>query len=228
MQQHAQAAERPYRSHLRPACVACRRRKSRCQTEANSDACVTCRAHRTECFFPASPRSRASPDKSRRGRPQPRTAARTAPQPAANTPEPEPRARLTAASGSFRLDHRAASPDDGVSSTSRPPRQAVGVQDEESPLALGSSDDHHVNLHIVGPAVTNDSQVLSDYLSGIPEAMRGTCMVIPESAGRSRPVLFTMVQKRPLGVTVNRSPSAEKLEVIEKLLEPCTAAVIDE
>lgn len=50
--------------------------------------------------------------------------------------------------------------------------------------------------------------------------MRSTRMVIPESAGRSRPVLFTMVQKRPLDVAVNRSPSAEKLEVMEKLVEP--------
>lgn len=95
-------------------------------------------------------------------------------------------------------------------------------------MALGSSDDHHVNLHIVGPAVTNDSQVLSDYLSGIPEATRSTRMVIPESASRCRPVLFTMVQKRPLGIAVNRSPSAEKLEVIEKLIEPHAEAVIDE
>lgn len=53
-------------------------------------------------------------------------------------------------------------------------------------------------------------------------------MAIPESAGRSKPVLFTMVQKRPLGIAVHRSPSAEKLEIIEKLLEPCTDALINE
>lgn len=107
------------------------------------------------------------------------------------------------------------------------PAPSRAAPDDESPLALSTPDDHHVNLHIVGPAVTNDSQVLSDYLSGIPEAMRSIRMVVPELAGRSRPVLFTIVQKRQLGVTVNRSPSAEKLELIEKLLEPCTAAVID-
>jgi hypothetical protein len=37
-----------------------------------------------------------------------------------------------------------------------------------------------------------------------------------------------MVQKRPLGVTVNRSRAAEKLEIIENLLQPYTAEVIDE
>ncbi|KAF7554012.1 hypothetical protein G7Z17_g3209 [Cylindrodendrum hubeiense] len=36
-----------------------------------------------------------------------------------------------------------------------------------------------------------------------------------------------MVQKRPLGMAVNRSASAEKLEMIERLLEPLEADVID-
>jgi hypothetical protein len=100
--------------------------------------------------------------------------------------------------------------------------------EEESTLALGSDDDQHLNLHIVGPAATNDSQVLSTYLSGIPGATRSTRMIIPEPASCSRPVLFTEVQKRPFGVKLNRSPSAEKLEIIEKLLEPHNEAVIDE
>lgn len=83
-------------------------------------------------------------------------------------------------------------------------------------------------MHIVGPAVTNDKQVLSDYLSGIPGATRSTRMIIPESAGRSQPVLFTMVQKRPVGLAVNRSPSAEKLAIIEKILEPFVDDIINE
>lgn len=95
-------------------------------------------------------------------------------------------------------------------------------------MALGSDDDQHLNLHIVGPATTNDSQVLSTYLSGIPGATRSTRMIVPEPASCSRPVLFTEVQKRPVGVILNRSPSAEKLEIIEKLLEPHNEAVIDE
>ncbi|KAH6605911.1 hypothetical protein Trco_005064 [Trichoderma cornu-damae] len=111
--------------------------------------------------------------------------------------------------------------------TSRP-GQGYHDQEEASALALGSDDDQHLNLHIVGPAATNDSQVLSTYLSGIPGATRSTRMIIPEPASCSRPVLFTEVQKRPVGVKLNRSPSAEKLEIIEKLLEPHGEAVIDE
>lgn len=105
---------------------------------------------------------------------------------------------------------------------------AFNNQEEESPLTLGSRDDQQLNLHIVGPAVTNDSQVLSDYLSAIPGATRSTRMIIPEPASRSRPVLFTMVQKRPVGIAVNRSPSAEKLEIIEKMLDPHIPDLIDE
>lgn len=96
--------------------------------------------------------------------------------------------------------------------------------DEPSTLEFDSADDHALNLHIVGPAMTKDNQVLSDYLSAIPGATR---IVAPVPVSRSRPVLFTRVQKRPVGITINRSPSAEKLEMIEKLLEPHTADVID-
>ncbi|ODA82178.1 hypothetical protein RJ55_00684 [Drechmeria coniospora] len=105
---------------------------------------------------------------------------------------------------------------------------ATTRSEPQSPVPLGSCDDHHVNLHIVGPTDTNDSQVLSDYLVAIPEAMRGTRMVVPESAGPSKPVLFTMVRKLPLGLQVNRSLSAEKLEIIEQLLGDHVDAVIDE
>lgn len=94
-------------------------------------------------------------------------------------------------------------------------------------MEFGSADDHALNLHIVGPAVTKDNQVLSDYLTAIPGATLGTRMVVPVPASRSRTILFTKVQKRPVGIAVNRSPSAEKLELIEKLLEPYAADVID-
>lgn len=90
-----------------------------------------------------------------------------------------------------------------------------------------STEDQAQNLHIIGPAVTKDSQVLSDYLSAIPGATRGTRTIIPIPANKSKPVLFTTVQKRPFGVAVNRSPSAEKLEIIEKLLGPSAPDIIN-
>ncbi|KAM3426799.1 hypothetical protein NHJ13734_009259 [Beauveria thailandica] len=46
------------------------------------------------------------------------------------------------------------------------------------------------NLHIVGPATTDDSRVLTDYLAGVPGAQRRTRMVLPASLCRSKPVLL--------------------------------------
>ncbi|KAI5464804.1 fungal-specific transcription factor domain-containing protein [Mariannaea sp. PMI_226] len=96
-----------------------------------------------------------------------------------------------------------------------------------SSLVLGSTDDQQHNLHIVGPAATSDSQVLSDYLSSMPGATQGSRLIIAAPGNLSKPVLFTMVQKRPPGLDINRSRSAEKLEIIEKILEPFENDVID-
>ncbi|RSL53578.1 hypothetical protein CEP54_010341 [Fusarium duplospermum] len=94
-------------------------------------------------------------------------------------------------------------------------------------VSQGSNEEQQHNLHIVGPAVTSDNQVLSDYLSAMPSATRGSRMVIPVPGNRSRPVLFTMVQKQPLGLDSNRSLPAEKLQIAEKVLEPFLSDLLD-
>ncbi|KAL6409579.1 hypothetical protein AUP68_05954 [Ilyonectria robusta] len=221
--------ERPYRSHLRPACLACRRRKSRCQSEPSSETCLMCRAHCTDCVFPSGPNgSNRTPDSARRRRQTRSTGGGATPTRRCQNPV------SGAGSDNSVLGHP---PPDILSAPNAPnkspPRLEWATQgqetleEDESPLALGSADDQQHNLHIVGPAVTSDNQVLSDYLSAMPGATRGSRLVIPVPGNRSQPVLFTMVQKRPLGLTVNRSTSAAKLEMIVKMLEPYEADVID-
>ncbi|KAF3068023.1 hypothetical protein CFAM422_008085 [Trichoderma lentiforme] len=229
---------RPYRSHLRPACVPCRRRKSRCQTAGDATVCLTCHAHGTECYFPGDSQTSESPEPARRRRR--RVEARPSPDASGVSP-----LRVARGVAPFHGNAKANTSASiiGTRGTSMGRQSSMAVpnvpsgsitgmsrtdQGEESTLALGSDDDQHLNLHIVGPASTNDSQVLSTYLSGIPGATRSTRMIIPEPASCSRPVLFTEVQKRPVGLNLNRSFSAEKLEIIEKLLEPHNEAVIDE
>ena len=216
MDDHA-AADRPYRSHLRPACIPCRRRKSRCQTEANASACLMCKLHGSDCHFPDSMQSNSTQRSAsrrqstlRRNRNAPRAAPRQSP--------------ATATRSSSRRNTGT------VYST---PSQTTGSvqyknlnQITEEPLGL-NADDENLNLHIVGPAAADDSRVLTHYLSGVPDAPRTSRMVVPVSSGRSRPVLFTAVQKRPLGIATHPSPSAEKLEIIEKLLEPNLDAIIE-
>lgn len=232
--------ERPYRSHLRPACLSCRRRKSRCQSEADSSICLMCRAHGTECVYPGNSQAeqpssgKATPSAKRRRRSnvRPRTSASGSSPPRASTPPfrgvPESGTNHSSAMNRTRLPNLMTpapplvetSAGHGISG-----RDQRNVYDED--LFDSSADDHTQNLHIVGPAVTKDSQVLSDYLSAIPGATRGAQMVVPVPANRSRPVLFTRVQKRPVGISINRSPSAEKLDIIEHLIGPLVSDAID-
>ncbi|KAJ5836376.1 hypothetical protein N7447_002402 [Penicillium robsamsonii] len=188
--------ERPYRSHTKPACVPCRRRKSRCKLEPHTAACLMCRAHGTECTFPNG-RAKSTPQK--------RYSTETGPllpHPSLRTPiaaaQPLSRAPLVAASPQFSIVTQAQS-------------------DQDTPLSLEAEDD---NPHILGPAVTGDNHVLADYLSNISggQGIREIRPVEPGSS--SSPVIFTKVQKRPLGLMVNSSPALHKLQTIEKLVEP--------
>lgn len=208
---------RPYRSHLRPACLPCRRRKSRCQSEASSEVCLMCRAHCTDCVYPDGPSGtsgRASDPPRRRRQ---RSSGGTAPASRVPAPAPAPVPSLTPGPVSGG--------DDSILGPSASPSNSPAPVDD-APLALASADDQH-NLHIVGPAATSDNQVLSEYLSSMPGATRASRLMVSVPGSRSKPVLFTTVQKRPLGVAVNRSPSAEKLRMIEKLLEPFERDVVD-
>lgn len=227
-QQQGGGGGRPYRSHLRPACIPCRRRKSRCQTAADNTACVTCLAHQTECYFPEDSQTSESPEPARRRR------RRAEPRASVEASGLTPVRAGVRATASFHGGAKANTSASMAGSRSTAMGRQASIPVSNAPpisvaaMALGSDDDQHLNLHIVGPATTNDSQVLSTYLSGIAGATRSTRMIVPEPASCSRPVLFTEVQKRPVGVILNRSPSAEKLEIIEKLLEPHNEAVIDE
>jgi hypothetical protein len=239
---------RPYRSHLQPACIPCRKRKSRCQSEESSEACLMCRAHRTECIFPpeSGANQSSTPKSRRRAKRDSRASAARTPRNSSSVPgpvsvPPPDNSVIEQSTLGIGLDsiqtptHRsirdttARNAASGISplasrSAEWPQRDA---QPEESPLALGSNDGQQHNLHIVGPAVTSDNQVLSDYLSAMPSSARGSRIVRPVPGNRSRPVLFTMVQKRPVGLDSNRSFPEERLQLIEKILEPFASDVLD-
>ncbi|KFA65292.1 hypothetical protein S40285_02692 [Stachybotrys chlorohalonatus IBT 40285] len=201
---------------LPPACIPCRRRKSRCHTEPGSSMCTTCRAHSSECFFPGDPRDQGNAQLTRRRRKGTAAPARQMPRPAE---------AITAA----LLDQDSHPlPLPPLPSPPPAPSPIPGSKVQESPLALASRDDQQQNLHIVGPAGRDDSQVLADYLAGFPGGTRSARMIVPVSAAHSRPVLFTMVDKRPVGTAEDRSVSAQKLVIIEKLLEPYIGLLVDE
>ena len=162
-----------------------------------------CRVHGTECSFPDGRAKRT---------PQKRRASKVAPV------LPPPSLRAPAASA----QPLGVSPLVAVSSQFPIPTQEQS--DQDTPLSLDAEDD---NPHILGPAVTGDNHVLADYLSNISggQGIREIRPVEPGSS--SSPVIFTKVQKRPLGLTWNSNPALHKLQVIEKLVEPWGPHLID-
>jgi hypothetical protein len=87
------------------------------------------------------------------------------------------------------------------------------------PISLHQADDDD-SPHILGPAVTSDSHVLADYLSNVRDGTRAMPMIRPMLGGDSEPVMFTRVQKRPLGMAVDPTPPSLQLQMIQKLVEP--------
>lgn len=107
-------------------------------------------------------------------------------------------------------------------------------------LALDSPEDED-NSHIIGPAVTNDTQVLADYLSSEPSIHERMIRVVkprpgtqvgqmPRSTmpgGIRKPVIFTAVRKRPYGLAPRQTAPLQKYQILEKMLEPWTSKLID-
>ncbi|KAF9894550.1 hypothetical protein FE257_006435 [Aspergillus nanangensis] len=218
---------RPYRSHLHPACFACRKRKSRCKTKTPAvEVCMMCQAHGTECNFPRpddppqqrtnSPRKLAPNTRSSRFS-QNRYGALHRPYP---SPRVQPQATDTAGNTSSRTGQldlpRIVHPEETPSASEN------GTTSEGLPHLMGivteAEDD---NSHIVSPAVAGDNDILESYLSAIPTARkRYLIRTSSTSNGHLRPVRFNLVPRRPLGVTVNQSLAASKCEVIEKYMDP--------
>ncbi|TDZ28490.1 putative transcriptional regulatory protein [Colletotrichum spinosum] len=223
------SSERPYRSHLRPACLACRKRKSRCNVDRTAATCLTCRAHGTACEFPPSPAGLSpQPKRAWRGR-KPRDPVESAPtstSPAQSFPSETvlpPRVdplQLPASGSDARRKSR--------SSVSAAPHTESHYAE---PIAGGGEDE----AHIVGPADIEDTQILSTYLSndasvlsrGIRTRISGTSPRQDHGGCSRKPVVFTTVRKQPLGVPDDRTPAFLKCQVIEKLLEPLLPDVVD-
>jgi hypothetical protein len=204
--------ERPYRSHLRPACQACRRRKSRCKVdEGEEKGCVMCRVHGTRCEFPTTPsRTSAHPRAtathgSKRSRPttqKSRAALATAPAPTPPSQQQHLATRHSDNNGGGPAQHATAL----IAGLGSP-------EEEESP-------------HIVGPVVTSDTQVLADYLRADPHHAAGRRLariMRPEPS----PVMFASVRRRPVGQTPNQTVASAKCLVIERIVEPFGDELID-
>lgn len=178
-----------------------------------------CRIHGTECLFPEdSGSSSNSPTILRRDR---KSVARTR---LAPTLDPLPISPSIVNHGVSAAVVPEASGSEGTT-----PWAGQGSEEivDFQPTPLSMDDTEQENTHIVGPANTTDSQVLADYLSTITTDNGGMRMVRPVPGSRSKPVLFSTVQKRPMGVEVNTNQAREKLNIIERFLDPYTEQLIE-
>lgn len=221
---------RPYRSHVHPACLLCKKRKSRCRTTDLSGSCTMCQTHGTECVFPhidcrLPPGSSSSPrNQSAVGR-RAKLARPNLMSPAAHGASrgiPRP---LDAVGGVRSQLHPCVARSQG---DPRPVTSNIRHNETMSTITGIVTDTGDSSSHVVSPAVVDDNNVLESYLSAMPEARSGCPIRTKSNTNRlARRVLFNSVPRRPLGVTVNQSLAATKCEVIEKYIEPMVRDLLD-
>ncbi|KAI5198270.1 hypothetical protein E4T39_06857 [Aureobasidium subglaciale] len=223
---------RPYRSHLRPACDACRRRKSRCTTTESSAACLMCQVHGSPCVFVDDDQIR------RRKVPYSRDRATGHADSSENNINPDDSATSLPISQPAHISDtallhdrtRQRNPVALVDAASQPSSATPRPSEEASMSAmLAASGDS--STHVISPAMVDDNQELDSYLSnGSAVGIRRITRASSTNASMgppSRHVLFNTVLKKPLGIQARQSLAAGKLEVVEKLLEPHSADLID-
>lgn len=207
---------RPYRSHLHPACLSCKKRKSRCKTRNSSDVCIMCQAHGTECIFPR-------PDDNYQSRVL--SSLRKSP---ANV-------KHRFAYRSYGPLHARAYSNPATSGTGVDPQVPATLVDLPQISCASGYEQSAENLpnlvdivteagndssHVVSPAVAGDNAILESYLC-VASTSRNRCLPTrPTSTRPMRPVRFDIVPRRPLGVATVQSLAASKCEVIEKYLDP--------
>lgn len=229
-QQHHDTVEgRPYRSHLHPACIPCRTRKSRCKTTHTSRSCLMCQSNGTDCVFPqATERPRRA--KGHFKTPSKRISATVfspseasrirnllSPSPAASSRELQP--DTTPRSGLYE-------PTNGeISDYHELPSPSTGHHDDLMSVVIDSiAKSGEGSSHVVSPAIADDDKVFQEYLSNTPYGQSGrTVRFHPNSytsTGPSRPIVFNTIPKRGSREAEGRAQAASECASIEQTIEP--------
>ncbi|OJZ82376.1 hypothetical protein ASPFODRAFT_74594 [Aspergillus luchuensis CBS 106.47] len=214
MKENGSSSGRPYRSHAHPACLPCRKRKSRCRTRDSSATCMMCLAHATECLFP----SAEKPAQRKRTVNLQRIAPKTARVERPCTPQavlPSPRTSQRSDTPQLTRHHHPAHIPTAYSDG-----RIASLMD-----VVGDTGDD--SSHVVSPVVADDSSILEGYLFTVSDNRRPGLMHTSSKSSRlMRQVLFNTIPRRPLGVYSNQSLPSMKCELIEKYLEPATKDVV--
>lgn len=206
-----------------PACLPCKKRKSRCKRESADPAiCLACKLHGNDCVSPDTSMTAARPSSKQR-RAQKRLARLAAPGP--DLPPLRPRLNASPCPPDIPRD---------VSAQDNPmPPTIEGAYSRDVPFA-GSpapASPGEDQSHVIGPVQSVDAQRIANYLfNDTSISLRASRMIVarPDQfyAGR-KTVLFNAVRRRPLGHAPTQSLPASICEIVTKLLEPYCEILVD-
>ncbi|KAI1751510.1 fungal-specific transcription factor domain-containing protein [Xylaria castorea] len=191
------AANRVYRSHAQPACIPCRKRKSRCKLDnADSTTCLLCKLHGNECVFPGP--SAATTDTATSHRRAQKRVAREKPEVSLSQPQPS--------TSTYHHDD--------------PPRDVTAQRTSALPAP-------HVIGPVQSPDAQLIANYLSNNPDIGPRASRIIVTRPDHLPSGQKAVLFNAVRRHPLGYVPAQSLSASICEVVTKLLEPHCEILVD-
>ncbi|KAG2411854.1 hypothetical protein HFD88_009410 [Aspergillus terreus] len=198
------AGARPYRSHKVRACDLCRKRKSRCTVDIPGQSCLLCRVQGADCHYQEEPATHdpSVPNGSD-------AKAWSVDQIGDDMRSGQKRKRETTSGSPPNTSRRRDNTDSVIDSRG------------SEPSRLGVDDPHNQSVHIVGPVVADDAQVIEKYTE------RSNKNVEPKSHPYNvysndprKPILYTTVSRRRQGMRVGVPPGENQKEILEQILGP--------
>ncbi|KAE8165375.1 fungal-specific transcription factor domain-containing protein [Aspergillus tamarii] len=203
------AGARPYRSHKVRACDLCRKRKSRCTVDIPGQSCLLCRVQGADCHY----QEESNHDTSIANGPDPKRWS------VDNSSESLPSGQKRK-----RTPHSDSPPSRPREDTSTLPRASSVVDSRGSETRRqGIEDPHNESVHIVGPVVADDAQVIEKFMppeySNKNEDPNSHPYNVYSNDPR-KPILYTTISRRRKGMRVGIPPGENQKEVLEQILGP--------
>jgi hypothetical protein len=219
---------RPYRSHRYPACVICRKRKTRCIRNIDDQACRFCQRQGLNCELSSSGAKEPAPGSSR----APRRSRRS------SHPQPRPRRRgaaeiisVSPKRQNFVFDDTQLDIGPQRDNTAAQHNEAGSTSENDEGLPRRSAQTH--SGHIIGPVAAPDVQILEQYMSpsmgtGMPVSHARPNPYSVYSSDWRNPIVYLKVpRQRVRSSKGNGSAGFQQYEAVEKVLEPLGSDVVD-
>jgi hypothetical protein len=219
---------RPNRSHRYPACLICRKQKTRCIRNIDNQACRFCQRHGLDCELSSS------------GAKEPATGSSRAPRRSRRSPQPQPqpgRRRVVEVipvspkRPNFVFDDTQMDMGPQRRSSAAQHKEAGSTSENDESLTRRSAQTH--SGHIIGPVAAPDVQILEQYMSpsagtGMPVShARPNPYTVYSSDWRNTIVYLKVPRQRVRSSRGTGSAGFRQYEAVEKVVEPLGSDVVD-